>query len=144
VTASPNLDLVRSILGAWERGDYSSADWADPEIEYAMVDGPEPGRWKGLAEMAEAARKGLDAWKDIRFEIEEYRELDDERVLVLHHASGSGKASGLELGQMRTNAAHLFHLRRGKVTRLVNYWDRDRALADLGLAPEGDASAASS
>src|SRR5437879_1372707 len=107
-----------------------------------MVDGPEPGIWKGLAEMAEAARKNLDAWKDIRFEIEEYRELDDERVLVLHHVSGSGKASGLELGQMRTNGAHLFQLRCGKVTRLVNYWDRDRALADLGLAPEAGAAEA--
>jgi ketosteroid isomerase-like protein len=131
--ASAHVNLVRSILASWERGDYSSADWADPEIEYAVVDGPEPGRWKGVAGMAEAARKGLDAWQDVRFEIEEYRELDDERVLVLHHISGSGKASGLELGQMRTNGAHLFRLHGGKVMRLVNYWDRERAFADLGL-----------
>jgi ketosteroid isomerase-like protein len=124
---------VRSICAPWERGDYSSADWADPEIEYAMVELPEPGHWKGVAGMAEAARKGLDAWKDVRFEIEEYRELDDQRVLVLHRASGSGKTSGLALGDLGGKSAHLFHLRRGKVTRLVNYWDRDRALADLDL-----------
>jgi ketosteroid isomerase-like protein len=65
--------------------------------------------------------------------VDEYRELDDERVLVLIRRSGHGKTSGLELGQMRTQGAALWHIRDGKMTRLVDYFDRDRALADLGL-----------
>ena len=68
-----------------------------------------------------------------------YRELDDERVLVLYRRSGRGKTSGLELGQIRSKGAVLFHARGGKVTRLVFYWDRERALADLGLAAQAGA-----
>jgi ketosteroid isomerase-like protein len=75
---SENLDLVRSIYAAWERGDYGSPKWAHPEIEFTFADGPSPGVWIGIADMTRA-------WSD------------------------------------------------GKVTKLVLYWDRDRALADLGL-----------
>jgi ketosteroid isomerase-like protein len=131
---SENLDLVRSIYADWERGDFSSAEWAHPEIEYVRAEGPEPGTWSGLSGMAEGARIYLDAWDDLRFVVDEYRELDDGRVLVFDQRSGRGKASGLELGQMRTQSAHVFHVRDAKVTKLVIYLDRDRALADLGLA----------
>ena len=130
---SANLDLVRSIYADWERGDRSSVEWAHPEIEFVMVGGPSPGTWTGLAGIAEAARDFVSAYEDLRTEAEEFRELDDERVLVLDHRSGRGKTSGLELSQIRTQGAHLFRIRDGEVTRLVRYWDPDRALADLGL-----------
>jgi ketosteroid isomerase-like protein len=134
--ASANIELVRSIYAAWERGDYSSAEWADSEIEYVIADGPAPGRWVGLTEMAEGVRDALNAWTGIRQEAEEYRELDDERVLVLSQWAGRGKTSGLELGQMRTRGVDVFHLGGGKVTRLVTYFEREPALVDLGLGTE--------
>jgi ketosteroid isomerase-like protein len=136
VTASANVDLVRSMYAAWERGDFSSVEWAHPEIEFVIVGGPSPGSWTGVAEMREAWRDWLSAWADYRVAADEYRELDDERVLVLVRFSGRGKTSGLELGEMTAKGAGLSHIRDGKVTRSVQYWDRDRALADLGLAPE--------
>jgi hypothetical protein len=37
----------------------------------------------------------------------------------------------------RGPGAHLFHIADGRVTRLALYFgDRDRAFADVGLAPE--------
>jgi ketosteroid isomerase-like protein len=130
---SANLDLVRSIYAAWERGDYSSAAWAHPEIEFAIVDGPSPGSWKGLAGMAHGWAEFLSAFKEHRVTGEECRELDEERVLGFAHASGRGAASGVEVGQTRWGA-NVFHLSEGRVTRLLVYWDRENALADLGLA----------
>jgi hypothetical protein len=44
--------------------------------------------------------------------------------------------SGFELGQMSAKAANVLHVRGGKLTKLVIYFDRERALADLGLPSE--------
>jgi ketosteroid isomerase-like protein len=128
---SENLDLVRSIYAAWERGDFSSAVWAHPEIEFALADGPDPGTWTGLPGMAEGYRTWLSAWTNFRAEPEEYLVLDDERILVLVHNTGRGRTSGLSLDER--SAANLFQLENGKVTRVVVYLDRERARADLGL-----------
>jgi ketosteroid isomerase-like protein len=131
--ASPNVDVVRSIFATWERGDVSSAEWAHPEIEFVVGDGPSPGSSTGLAGMAAAMREFLGAWQDFRVEADEYRELDDERVLVLQRYTARGRTSGVEVGPLVAKGAHLFHVRGGKVTRLVCYFERDHALAELGL-----------
>lgn len=122
--ASANLDLVRSIFEAWERGDYSSAEWAHPAVEFVIVEGPSAGRSTGLAGMAAAWREFLSAWEDYRVEADEYRDLDDGRVLVLVHSNGRNKTSGLELRQMQTTGGTcLFHVVSGRVTRLVIYYE---------------------
>ena len=134
---SENLDLVRSIVADWERGDFTSAEWADDKIEFVLPDGPDSGSWTGITAMGEAWRRRISAAESFRIEAEEFRELDDERVLVLTPVSGRSKTTGLDLGQMSRKGATLFHISNGKVTRLVPYFDRDRAFADLGLEPEG-------
>src|SRR5258708_4651225 len=94
---SKNLDIVRSIYAAWERGDYSSAEWAHREIEFVVPDGPDPGSWNGLAEMTESWRSQVSAWEAFHAVPDEFRQLDDERVLVLSHFTARGKTSGLEV-----------------------------------------------
>jgi ketosteroid isomerase-like protein len=42
----------------------------------------------------------------------------------------------MDLGQMGTEHANLFHIRDGRVTSYVVYWDLESAPADLGLAPD--------
>lgn len=130
---SENLNLARTIYAAWETGDYSSVDWADPDIEYVVVDGPTPGTWHGHAGMADAWRSFLDAWEGFRAGESELHEVDANRVLVLSDTSGRGRTSGVELGQMGMKGAALLEFREGKVTRLAVYMDSRRALADAGL-----------
>ena len=129
-----NLDLVRSICAAWERGDYNAGEWADPEIEFVTTDGPLPGTRSGLVGLAEGWRDWLAAWEDFHQQVVEYRELDDERVLVFFRFSGRGKTSGLDLAQMHPLGAGLFHVRDGKVTKFVGYLNHKRALEAMGLA----------
>jgi ketosteroid isomerase-like protein len=136
--ASANLDLVRSIFADWERGDFSSAGWAHPEIEFVIAEGPSPGNWTGTAGMAEGFGDLVNAWEAYSVAADEYRELDVERVLVFLRLGGRGKTSGLDLQWMQTSAANLFHVRDGKVTRLVIYFDCERAFADLGLSRDAD------
>src|SRR5271166_6523371 len=82
-SASANLSSVRSISAAWERGDYSSVEWAHPDIEFVIADGPTAGRWTGIAGMEDGSRDFLGAWEEHHIVVKELREVDDERVLML-------------------------------------------------------------
>jgi ketosteroid isomerase-like protein len=135
-----SVDLVRSLFAEWERGDFRSADWAHPEIEFVFADGPTPGTWKGVEGMAEGWRDFLSAWDEFRSEVDEYRELNGEHVLVLQHFMGRGKRSGLEVDQMGSEGASLYRVSGGKVRRIVQYLDRERAFDELGLSSEGSST----
>jgi hypothetical protein len=133
--SSANLDLVRSIYADWECGDFSSAEWADPDIEFVIADGPAPGSWRGRSDMSRAWRDVLDTWENWQVEADEFRELDGEQVLVLNRVRARGKTSGMELEAMWGigTGPNLFRVRSSKVTRLVIYFQSRRLLADVGL-----------
>jgi ketosteroid isomerase-like protein len=131
---SANLDLVLSLFADWERGDFSRIDWADPDIEFATPEGLDaPSAQRGRRAMADVWRTTMAAWDNLSVTADEYRELDDERIIVLHRFRARGTMSGLQVDEGLTKGALLFALRRGRVRRLVVYLRRDSAFADLGL-----------
>jgi ketosteroid isomerase-like protein len=130
-----NVDLVRAILADWERGDFSSAAWADPDIEFMWADSPDNAGWKGLDGLSAAMGDFLNQWDEYRVEAIEFRTIDEERVLVLLRPRGQGKTSGLDLERTSALGANIFRVRDGKVTMLHAYFECTNALADLGLAP---------
>src|SRR2546423_15630344 len=111
----------------------SSVEWADSEIEFVIADGPDPGSWHGLNGAAAGMASFVSAWQWLRTEAEEFRELDEERVLVLVRYAGRGKASGVRLGEIEARSASVYRVRKGKVVRLALSWDRDAALKAVGL-----------
>jgi ketosteroid isomerase-like protein len=83
--------------------------------------------------MGQAWRDFLGNWDGYRIDVEEYREIDDERVLILLRVSGRGRMSGVDIAEISPRSANVMHVCDGKVTRLVTYFDRARALDDLGM-----------
>jgi len=131
---SENVEVVRAIYAAWERGDYSSAAWAHPEIEYVNADGPDRGTRVGLVGMAESWRRLLSVWSEFHTKADEYTELDDGRVLVLATFGGTARMNGLDVRDGRSKGANVFEIADGKVLRLTLYWNQERAFAELGIA----------
>ena len=139
--ASANVELVRSFGAAWERRDFPRmAELVDPEMELVMADGPDPGTQIGFERLQRIWREYLTTWEDYRLVEDEIRELDGERVLALFRFGGRGKTSGVDLAELSSLAAGVYHIRQRKIVRLVRYWDADRALAHLGLAPRQPSS----
>ena len=122
---------MRSLYAAWARGDFSSTDWADPDIEYVQVDGPTPGTWRGVPAMGRAWGEAIAEFAEFHVEAEEIRPVGEDRFLVLTHNTGRGRTSGFALDEIATRGANVLHVRDGKVTRLALYFDRDRAIEDL-------------
>lgn len=130
---SANVELVRAIYAAWERGDWGDVWWASPEIEFVIADGPDRRSIGGAEAMARTWREFLAAWADYAVSGEEFRALDDERVLALLRATGRGKASGAAITGAAERGANVFTIRDGAVARLAIYFDHRNALAELGL-----------
>lgn len=120
---SEKVDLVRSIYVAWERGDFSAVAWADDDIEFAFVDGPDPGRWTGIEQMRKAWTRLLSDFVAFRTEATRYERLADGRIVALTRFVGRARGSGLDLSLMSTEQAAIFDVRDGKVTQPELYWD---------------------
>ncbi len=124
-----NVEFVRSILAAWEKGDFSSIDWADADIEYVE---PLAVETRGIDEVQRRWRDFLGAWEHFVTTPERFIDVADDQVLVLVHFGGRGRASGAPTTGF--SGGQLFTVQGGKVARLVLYATRDEALEAVGLS----------
>ena len=124
-----NVELVRSIVADWERGDYSSVGWADPEIEFMAADGPVITR--GLEAMGRRWGEVLSAWEHFATASEDFIDAGGDRVLVLVRFEGRGRTSGIPVEAFL--GAQLITVQEGKLVRLATHADRQEAFEAAGL-----------
>jgi uncharacterized protein len=122
-----NVELVRRLLGAFDRADYEAAlEALDPEIEWQVPPGVSIGRevYRGRDEVQSGFAEWLAAWDAFRFEPAEMLDYGDH-VVVDGMQIARGRDSGVEV---RLPTFHVFTLRDGKITRHRSYRDRTDAL----------------
>lgn len=118
-------------------GEFASTEWMDPEIEMVGVSELLPTRVMGVDQLAKAWSETINAYEHYSVHAESLSEVDGERVLVLAEQRGHGKASGIPISR---KGANVFHVRNGRVVKLILYEDRGPAFDDLGLTPETGSS----
>jgi ketosteroid isomerase-like protein len=125
-----NVEIAREIYRAWERGDFSSVEWADPDIEFMLGSGADEAVHRGTEAIGQAWAEWLRAWDEFRVDAHEFLDLGDD-VLVMVEFGGRAKKSGVPIEKML--GGNLLSFRNGKVVRLVTFTDRNDALEAAGL-----------
>jgi ketosteroid isomerase-like protein len=128
-----NVALVQGLIDASGRGDLEAMMAAlDPAIEWTPVES-DPGFavHRGHDDVRAWLAEWFEALPDMRWEAERILDTGDEAVVALVRMAGRGAASGLDV---KTPAyGVVFTVRAGKVVRIEEYADRDRALEVVGL-----------
>ena len=130
------VELVRWLIDAFNTRDlerfasklHADVEWipalitraeAGPESEFRGVE----GFWRWIAATDEAM-------SEFKVEAEAYRDLGDNRVLLLGRVVGRGRASGAEV---RAELGQVFTVRDGQLVSYRGYLDRQDALEAVGL-----------
>src|SRR3954468_24870330 len=128
-----NVEVVRRILDAWSRGDFSvGADVLDPGIRIV---------WLNLLDVGEDETRGVEAanarmaywvrtWEQVTLTAERILDAGDRVALIaVWRAQGAGSGVATE---WRHGAVWTF--RDGKVIEAISYPDPTDALEAVGLS----------
>jgi ketosteroid isomerase-like protein len=132
VVPEEKVEIVRRLIEAWDRGDYSAAlDLIDPDIEVNVAYRADlDGTYRGHAGLTEMMGAFWAEFEGPRIEIEE-AERAGGAVVVGVRFYGRGKRSGVEID---APAWHAWRLRGGKAVRWQLFRTKQEALEAAGLS----------
>ena len=129
-----NVETVRGVYDAWQRGDFERAlepfhedvEWfGPPDISRAGGGGVA----RGHEGVSRSVGRWMGAWVDLRFELRELIDFGDE-VMAEGWQQGRGRGSGVEVSE---EIFSVWTLRAGKIVRQRMFRDKAQALEAAGL-----------
>jgi ketosteroid isomerase-like protein len=124
-----DIDSVRQIFDAWNRGDFdeviewTSEDFVWVPVTLATVEGEEG--FQGRDGFRRFFEQWGETWETWEVGLRECREVGD-RIVALGHVRAKGRGSGVELDRP---VAYVFEFRDGLVERGQSFFDHEEALA---------------
>jgi ketosteroid isomerase-like protein len=130
-----NVDRTRRGYEAFSAGDLEAVlEFIDPDVQVEIHTGrpdlPETETLHGHAGFLENLRQLTEVFDEIEIEPEEFIEAGENLVVVVH-AAGRGKGSGI---RVENRVTHIWTIRDGMATRFRVYSSKEQALEAAGLA----------
>ena len=130
--SSERVELVKRGYEAWNKGDRSwvlehmseDVEWISPPED------PDPGTYRGYEGVERFWAQWRAAVGQLEFTIEEIEAVGDH-VIVTARRSGRGEHSGL---QVSDRVIQVFTFEGEKCVRVHEYYDRNKALRDIGAS----------
>jgi ketosteroid isomerase-like protein len=127
-----NIEVIRQILSEWERGDFGTGEYFDPDVHVRWMNPifVHRSETRGLKELGQAMGEFLEAWDHVTARPEQIVEAGDD-VVSVETWRARGRASGIV-----TEVRHSSHWKvdGAKVTYFANYGDPDAAFKAAGLS----------
>jgi ketosteroid isomerase-like protein len=127
-----NVEITRRMYAEWERGNFWTGNYFDPDVRVTWVDpilAPRP-ETQGIDELTDGYIEFLRTWETITARAEQILDAGDN-VVIEELWKGRGKASG---APTEVRQSSVLTLSEGKITRMVVYRNLADALEAAGLS----------
>jgi ketosteroid isomerase-like protein len=129
-----NVAVVEAAWNAFGRDGLDAlAAYCTEDIDHRAIEGApdDRGPMHGKDAVRAYLQDWLDTFDDVRTEIVELIDAEEDKVIAVLRLSGRGKLSGIET---ELTYAVVYTIRDGKIARGREYATRDQALEAAGLS----------
>jgi ketosteroid isomerase-like protein len=128
-----NVEIAKRVIDAFNRRDVDAIfECVNPDVEwFPAMSVTFGGGLRGREGIESYVREVSDTWKEYRVVGQDFRDLADDRVLVLSRVEGRGAGSG---GLVAAEMGQVCDHRDGRIARVRTYLDHSKALEAVGLS----------